>query len=291
MPELPEVETVMRGIAPFMEGQRINRLELRRAGLRWPFAPDLAQRAEGQRITSLTRRAKYILIALEQQDQLLLHLGMSGRMRITLPDGAPDEAPSQAQTVFYHPHGAYEAHDHVIFHLETGARVILNDARRFGMLEIFASDAPPPFLRDLGVEPLGNSLNGPWLHARLATRKSPLKALLLDQKIIAGLGNIYVCEALYGSGLSPMRLGCDLRADEAGALVQSIRDVLRRAIEAGGSSLRDHRQADGSLGYFQHNFAVYGRAGESCLKPGCGGKIQRLVQSGRSSFYCPGCQS
>jgi formamidopyrimidine-DNA glycosylase len=282
MPELPEVETVRRGLAPAMEGARIAHAEVNRPDLRWPFPERMAERLTGARILALRRRSKYLLLDLDTGETLLIHLGMSGRMQVS---GAPLGA-------FYHEHPAPLKHDHVVFHLEGGARVTFNDARRFGAMDLMetAKEAEHWLIRDIGPEPLGNDFHETYLAARLTGRASPLKTLLLDQQIVAGLGNIYVSEALYRASLDPRRAGRSVTADDVSRLVPVIRQVLGEAIEAGGSSLRDHRQADGKLGYFQHTFRVYDREGEACPTPGCGGQIQRIVQSGRSSFFCPLCQ-
>ena len=282
MPELPEVETVRRGLAPAMEGARIARAEVNRPDLRWPFPERMAERLTGARILALRRRSKYLLLDLDTGETLLIHLGMSGRMQVS---GAPVGD-------FYHPHPAPLKHDHVVFHLEGGARVTFNDARRFGAMDLMetAQEAGHWLIRDIGPEPLGNDFHETYLAARLAGRASPLKTLLLDQQIVAGLGNIYVSEALYRASLDPRRAGRSVTSAEVSRLVPVIRQVLGEAIEAGGSSLRDHRQADGNLGYFQHTFRVYDREGAPCPTPGCSGHILRIVQSGRSSFLCPLCQ-
>ena len=282
MPELPEVETVRRGLAPAMEGARIARAEVNRPDLRWPFPERMAERLTGARILALRRRSKYLLLDLDTGETLLIHLGMSGRMQVS---GAPVGD-------FYHPHPAPQKHDHVVFHLEGGARVTFNDARRFGAMDLMetAQEAGHWLIRDIGPEPLGNDFHETYLAARLAGRASPLKTLLLDQQIVAGLGNIYVSEALYRASLDPRRAGRSVTSAEVSRLVPVIRQVLGEAIEAGGSSLRDHRQADGNLGYFQHTFRVYDREGAPCPTPGCSGHILRIVQSGRSSFLCPLCQ-
>lgn len=281
MPELPEVETVRRGLAPVMEGARLERLELRRDGLRWPFPSGMADRVGGQMIHRLRRRSKYLLMDIGP-DVVLVHLGMSGRMTVS---GAPLGA-------FHRPHAAPEKHDHVIFHLGGGARVTFNDPRRFGALDVFSAAQEPnhKLLRHLGPEPLGNGFNAEILALRLAGRRSPIKTALLDQRIVAGLGNIYVCEALYQAGIHPERPAGRISAARIGKLSTAIRDVLLEAIDAGGSSLRDHRQASGDLGYFQHRFRVYDREHQPCQTTKCGGTITRIVQSGRSSFYCPRCQ-
>ncbi|MEF0940089.1 bifunctional DNA-formamidopyrimidine glycosylase/DNA-(apurinic or apyrimidinic site) lyase [Rhizobium sp. BR 362] len=296
MPELPEVETVRRGLAPSMEGALLAELELRRNDLRFPFPAEFSRLVSGRGITSLSRRAKYLLIDLDDGMTIVSHLGMSGSFRIET--GAAAGAPGD----FHHPRSKDEKHDHVIFHLEGAnghARVIYNDPRRFGFMDIVrrADLASHPSFRDLGPEPTGNELSADYLAERFSGRAQPLKSALLDQKNIAGLGNIYVCEALWRSHLSPLRAAGTLVA-EAGQpkeellrLVVAIREVIADAIAAGGSSLRDHIQTDGSLGYFQHSFSVYDREAEPCRTPGCGGTVARTVQAGRSSFYCASCQS
>jgi formamidopyrimidine-DNA glycosylase len=295
MPELPEVETVRRGLAPAMEGARLQRLELRRPDLRFPLPRDFAARVEGRRIAALSRRAKYLLIEFDDDLTLIAHLGMSGSFRIEAEEGA------NLPGVFHHERSKDEKHDHVVFHLDRSegvVRVVYNDPRRFGFMELMARselDTYPAF-RDLGPEPVGNILSADYLATRFAGRSQPLKGALLDQKVIAGLGNIYVCEALWRSHLSPTRKVSTLVTSkgrpkpELALLTQSIREVIADAIEAGGSSLRDHIQADGTLGYFQHSFRTYDREGEPCLKDGCGGTVERIVQSGRSTFYCRACQ-
>ena len=282
MPELPEVETVRRGLAPVMEGQVIARAAVNRPDLRWPFPPDMAARLTGQRVLMLRRRSKYILADLGSGETLLIHLGMSGRMLVS---GDPLGR-------FVHQHPAPEKHDHVVLDMENGARITFNDPRRFGAMDLMptATADTHPLLAKLGPEPLGNDFNAPYLAAMLRGRNTPVKSALLDQRIVAGLGNIYVCETLFRARISPRRRAGNISGKRAGALVPIIRDVLRDAITAGGSSLRDFRQADGELGYFQHSFDVYGREGEACRTQGCDGVIGRVVQSGRSSFYCPRCQ-
>ena len=282
MPELPEVETVRRGLAPAMEGQVIARADVRRPDLRWPFPPRMAERLTGQRVERLRRRSKYILADLGSGETLILHLGMSGRILIS---GA-------MQGSFHHLHPAPEKHDHVVLDMESGARITFNDARRFGAMDLAPTDRVEqhPLLAGLGPEPLGNAFHEDYLVARLHGRNTPVKAALLDQKVVAGLGNIYVSEALYRAGISPTRKAARIGAPRIRALVPVIREVLTEAIEAGGSSLRDHRQTNGELGYFQHTFRVYDREGQPCPTPGCTGMIRRVVQSGRSSFYCPDCQ-
>jgi formamidopyrimidine-DNA glycosylase len=288
MPELPEVETVRQGLAPAMEGTVIDRLEQRRPDLRFPFPERFAERLTGRRIEGLGRRAKYLLADLDDGDVLIMHLGMSGSFRIEEGPEAAPETPGE----FHHPRGKALAHDHVVFHLSNGKRVIYNDPRRFGFMDLTprAGIETARHLAGLGIEPVGNAFDGKVLHALFGAKKAPLKAALLDQSLIAGLGNIYVCEALHMSGLSPERSAGSLTAKSADRLAASIRDVLAAAIAAGGSSLRDHRQANGELGYFQHSFRVYDREGEPCPKLDCSGVIERKVQSGRSTFYCATCQ-
>lgn len=289
MPELPEVETVRRGLAPHMHGAKIERLELRRKDLRFPFPDQFSERVEGATITALSRRAKYLLIELDIGETIISHLGMSGSYNVHL------EAETATLGDFHHERSKLAAHDHVVFHLEAAGsklQVTYNDPRRFGFLLMTPTAIlfEHTFLASIGIEPLGNELSGPYLHRLFAARSTTFKAALLDQRLVAGLGNIYVCEALWRAGLSPFApvSGIKQRAD---LLAQSIRDVLNEALEAGGSSLRDHRQTDGSLGYFQHRFAVYDREGEACSKLGCTSSIERAVQNGRSTFYCPTCQN
>ena len=280
MPELPEVETVRRGLAPVMEGQVIARADVNRPDLRWPFPPEMAARLTGQKVERLRRRSKYILVDLASGETLLVHLGMSGRMLIS---GDP-------LGMFVHEHPAPEKHDHVVLHMENGARITFNDPRRFGAMDLFPTTGSHKLLDVLGPEPLGNNFNEDILVTAFKGRNTPVKSALLDQRIVAGLGNIYVCEALFRAGISPKRKAGKISSRRVAALVPIIREVLAEAIEAGGSSLRDFRQADGELGYFQHSFDVYGRENEPCRTPDCPGVIARVVQSGRSSFYCPTCQ-
>ncbi|MDX1819430.1 MAG: bifunctional DNA-formamidopyrimidine glycosylase/DNA-(apurinic or apyrimidinic site) lyase [Paracoccaceae bacterium] len=282
MPELPEVETVRRGLAPVMEGQVIARAQVNRPDLRWPFPPDMAARLTGRRVMALRRRSKYILADLDSGETLLIHLGMSGRMLVS---GDP-------LGIFVHDHPMAEKHDHVVLHMANGARITFNDPRRFGAMDLLetATADQHKLLSVIGPEPLGNDFNEPYLVAALKGRNTPVKSALLDQRIVAGLGNIYVCEALFRARISPQRRAGQIAATRVAAMVPIIRQVLAEAIEAGGSSLRDFRQADGELGYFQHSFDAYGREGEPCRAPGCNGTIARIVQAGRSSFYCPKCQ-
>lgn len=293
MPELPEVETVRRGLEPVMVDARIETCELRRPDLRFPFPPRFKARVEGQTITSLGRRAKYLLADLSSGEVLIMHLGMSGRFTIHLPQGKSGKLGN-----LYHDSERVDLHDHVIFHLSNGARVVYNDPRRFGFMDLVPRTEflHSKHMRGIGIEPLGNELDGALIRAKFAGKKAPLKAALLDQKLIAGLGNIYVCEALHRAHLSPKRKAQTL-ANAKGAmkhaadeLAVAIRDVLTDAVKAGGSTLRDYAQADGSLGYFQHSFRVYDREGEPCPTKDCKGVIKRIVQSGRSTFFCPICQ-
>ena len=282
MPELPEVETVRRGLLPVMEGRLITNAAVNRPDLRWPFPVGMADRLTGKRVTALRRRSKYILADLDSGETLIIHLGMSGRLLIS---GA-------LLGNFHHDHPNPAKHDHVVLDMESGARVTFNDARRFGSMDLIETDRADthPLLANIGPEPFGNGFSGPYLVDRLKSRNTPIKSALLDQSIVAGLGNIYVCEVLFRARISPTRKAGQIASARVAGLVPIIRDVLTEAIEAGGSSLRDYRQTDGELGYFQHAFKVYGREGDACVTPGCASTIARLVQSGRSSFHCPTCQ-
>ena len=292
MPELPEVETVRRGLQPVMEGSQIVKAEARRKDLRFAFQKDFVERLTGQTVTGLGRRAKYLMADLGSGDVLLMHLGMSGSFRVIKEDER--NAPGK----FYHPRNEDRAHDHVVFHMSSGAAVIFHDPRRFGYMKIIARKAleDEPLLKGLGPEPLGNEFDASMLAGSCANKKTSLKAALLDQRVVAGLGNIYVCEALFRAHLSPRRLAATLATkkgeptDHARRLVTAIHAVLNQAIKAGGSSLRDHRQTDGELGYFQHSFQVYDREGEKCQTAGCNGIVRRFTQNGRSTFWCPKCQ-
>jgi len=296
MPELPEVETVRRGLQPAMEGARIAGVETRRPDLRFPLPERMADALTGQRIAALGRRAKYLLVELDNGAVLGCHLGMSGSFRIE------DRHAAATPGAFHHARSKAAAHDHVVFHLDCadgGKReVVYNDPRRFGFMFLTSRAAldENPYLKDLGLEPTGNALSGTALSGLLAGRKAPLKAALLDQRAIAGLGNIYVCEALWRARLSPKRAAGTLvrkngaPTERCGHLADAIRAVIADAIAAGGSSLRDYMHADGTLGYFQHSFAAYDREGEPCQHEDCDGMIRRIVQSGRSTFYCPACQ-
>jgi formamidopyrimidine-DNA glycosylase len=275
MPELPEVETVCRGLAKPLEGRRLTAVDVRRPDLRFPLPENLAARLTGRQILSISRRAKYIRAFLDNGEVLVVHLGMSGRMVIDRPETGP----------------APEKHDHVILLTEDGDRVRFCDPRRFGYMDLIPGDTldAHPYFASLGPEPLGNEFNAPYLAERFAGRKSPVKTALLDQQVVSGLGNIYVCEALYHAGISPRRQAANIGLARCELLVPAIKQVLERAIAAGGSSLRDYVQATGELGYFQHDWAVYGREGEtcpSCRKEALDCSIRRITQSGRSSFYC-----
>ncbi len=281
MPELPEVETIVRGLRPHLEGRVLTGVDQRCAALRFPLPEGFAARLAGRRVQRLARRAKYINMHLDGGEVLLCHLGMSGRMVLTRPGGRPPEK-----------------HDHIVFTTDAGDEIRFNDARRFGVMDLVPESTvfEHRLLRDLGPEPLGNAFNGPALATALAGKRSPIKAALLDQRVVAGIGNIYACEALYVAGLSPRRQAYTVRGGRAERLAAAVRDVLTRAIAAGGSSLRDYVQADGELGYFQHYWAVYDREGRPCPDCNCGAKgqnsagrdgIRRLVQSNRSTFYCP----
>jgi formamidopyrimidine-DNA glycosylase len=300
MPELPEVETVRRGLQPVMEGFRIVKMEVRRKDLRFPFQRDFAARLTGRTVTGLGRRAKYLMADLDSGDVLVMHLGMSGSFRVL------KDAERHAPGKFHHLRSEDRTHDHVVFQMSSGAAVVFNDPRRFGYMKIIARDSveEEPLLSGLGPEPLGNEFDAGMLARSCANKKTSLKVALLDQRVVAGLGNIYVCEALYRSHLSPRRLAATLATkalprkgvaggeptDHARRLVAAIQAVLNQAIKAGGSSLRDHRQTSGELGYFQHAFQVYDREGQKCQTQGCGGTVKRFTQNGRSTFWCPQCQ-
>jgi formamidopyrimidine-DNA glycosylase len=292
MPELPEVETVRHGLAPAMEGARFSKVELRRGDLRWPLPKDFARRLEGKTVTGLGRRAKYLLADLSSGDVLLMHLGMSGSFHVFRGGG------NNKLGRYHNERAQHAAHDHVVFHMSSGAIVTFNDPRRFGSMKLVerAKLDDEPLLAGLGPEPLGNAFDAAMLAAACEGKKTSLKAALLDQRIVAGLGNIYVCEALHLARLSPKRMAATI-ATKTGApnerterLVEAIKAVLNDAIKAGGSSLRDHKLTDGELGMFQHRCRVYDREGEKCRTPGCRGTIKRIVQNGRSTFYCPVCQ-
>ena len=291
MPELPEVETVRRGLAEAMEGERFGKVEVHRGDLRWPLPRDFAQRLKGTTVTGIGRRAKYLLADLSSGDVLVMHLGMSGSFYVFR---------EKAKRIgrYYRERAKHLAHDHVVFHMSSGATVTFNDPRRFGSMKLVARQKldAEPLLNGLGPEPLGNAFDAAMLARACRGKKTSLKAALLDQRLVAGLGNIYVCEALHRALLSPKRMASTIAGrkgepnERAGRLVESIKAVLNEAIKVGGSSLRDHRLTDGDLGMFQHRFRVYDREGEPCRTPGCRGTVKRIVQNGRSTFYCPVCQ-
>lgn len=306
MPELPEVETVMQGVAPYLTGCVITEAAAHRPDLRWPLPERFADRLRGRRVLGLHRRSKYILIDLAPgggaaAESWIVHLGMSGRILVHPKDAARDSSGGVVGD-FAHDTGAAPVltdplagdpgpHDHVVVATDK-ARLVYNDPRRFGAMDLWptADLAAHPLLAKIGPEPLGNQFSGAYLAEKLTGRSAPIKAALLDQRIVAGLGNIYVCEALFRAGVHPARAAGGIAARRLERLAAAVRDVLEEAIIAGGSSLRDYRQADGELGYFQHRFSVYGRAGEPCHTPRCKGAVERIVQSGRSSFFCPRCQ-
>jgi formamidopyrimidine-DNA glycosylase len=303
MPELPEVETVRLGLEPVLRGARFVAVEQRRGNLRFPLPPRFAQRLTGRKVISVGRRAKYLLVHLDDGEVLAMHLGMTGRFRVKLRSSPSPRRSSRRGEGMQLGEFTYEAgedpkHDHVVFEMSNGAIVTYNDARRFGYMTLVpeAELSSSQFFRGLGVEPLGNELNAPYLAERARGRKADLKAFLMDQRIVAGLGNIYVCEALFRAGLSPFKPAGRLATKTAKPtpaaerLVAAVKAVLGDAIRAGGSTLRDYRKADGALGEFQHRFDVYGREGEACRRKGCRGRVRRKTQGGRSTFYCPACQ-
>jgi len=290
MPELPEVETVRLGLVPVMEGFRLTDVETRRGDLRIPFPRDFAARMRGRKVTALRRRAKYLLADLDSGETLVIHLGMSGRMSVyaegkqrRIGSYVYDKAPEGAGT---------GKHDHVVFETDAPARIIFNDHRRFGLMTLVDTKTieQDKLFKDIGIEPLSGKFNTAYLAKALDGKKTPIKSALLDQRLIAGLGNIYVCEALFRARISPKRLAGSIKKDRLTPLVTAIKKVLKDAIAAGGSTLRDHAQATGDQGNFQHHFLVYGREGKPC-KLGCNGTVKRIVQAGRSTFYCPKCQT
>ena len=287
MPELPEVETIRRGLAPVLEGARLSRVEARRPDLRFPLPEGFVQRLTGARIERLERRAKYLWAALDRDETLVMHLGMSGRFEIT---GAAMRLRPGDFALAQPPD---PRHAHVIFETDAGVTVTFYDPRRFGYMDLIDTAAldDHPWFSGLGPEPLGCGFDAAHLAEAFEGRRQSVKATLLDQRIVAGLGNIYVCEALFRAGIAPQTPAGEIGRRKLGSLVKVIQAVLLEAIEAGGSTLRDYASADGALGYFQHRFQVYGREGEACLKPGCSGVVERMVQGGRSTFYCPRCQT
>ena len=289
MPELPEVETVRRGLEPVLVGNAFARVEQRRADLRFPLPENFGTRLSGRRIEALDRRAKYLLARLDDGEVLVMHLGMTGRFSIDHANGPSGAVQAQRKV---------PKHEHIVFHLGDGTAVRYSDTRRFGLMDLIRSERLDmhALFKGLGIEPLSSGFTPEWLAGRLKGKATSIKAALLDQKLIAGLGNIYVCEALHRAGISPIKLAGTL-ATKSGkptkkteALVAAIKAVLSEAIKAGGSSLRDYQRADGRLGRFQHRFKTYNREGKPCPKKGCGGTIRRIVQGGRSTFYCPTCQ-
>ena len=289
MPELPEVETVRLGLRPVLEHHRFLSVKTRRGDLRIPFPPRFAARLEGRRVNRLWRRAKYLVAELDSGESLIIHLGMSGSMSVYA------EGRDRKVGTYYYDAARADAgagkHDHVVMETDAPARIVFTDQRRFGLMTLVdtAQLADHPLFKDIGPEPLADDFGAGLLGRALRGKKTSIKAALLDQRVIAGLGNIYACEALFRARLSPRRLAKNLTAGQRAALVRAIKTVLREAIDAGGSSLRDHRRVDGGLGNFQHRFAVYDREGASCGRT-CGGTVRRVVQNGRSTFYCPRCQ-
>jgi formamidopyrimidine-DNA glycosylase len=290
MPELPEVETVRLGLAPVLEGFCLTGVEMRRPDLRLPFPKNFVARTKGRTVTSLRRRAKYLLADLDSGETLVIHLGMSGRMSVyakgaqrKLGNYVYDTAPLGAGT---------GKHDHVVFETDAPARIVFNDHRRFGLMALVSTQhlEQDKLFKGIGVEPLSEKFNTAHLAKVLDGKKTPIKSALLDQRLIAGLGNIYVCEALFRARISPKRLAGSLKKERLAPLVTAIKKVLKDAIAAGGSTLRDHAQATGDPGNFQHHFLAYGREGKPC-KLGCKGTVKRIVQAGRSTFYCPKCQN
>jgi len=290
MPELPEVETVRLGLQPVMEGYRLMDVETRRGDLRVPFPKDFVGRTKGRKVKQLRRRAKYILADLDSGETLVIHLGMSGRMRVYSENGQ-----RKLGNYIYDPPPAGAGsgkHDHVVFETDAPARIVFNDHRRFGLMALVDTGRleEDKLFKAIGIEPLSRGFNATYLAGALAGKKTPIKSALLDQRLIAGLGNIYVCEALFRAGISPKRLAGSVKKERIAPLVAAIKKVLKDAIAAGGSTLRDHAQATGDPGNFQHRFLVYGREGKPC-KLACKGTVKRIVQAGRSTFYCPKCQT
>lgn len=287
MPELPEVETVRRGLQPHLEGARLVKVEARRPDLRFPLPEDFAHRLTGATVERLRRRAKYLVADLDTGESLIAHLGMTGRFTIRTPRG-DEETPGE----FEQEAGGDPRHDHVVFTTDRGETVTFNDARRFGYMDLGRTETLEAgrWLAGIGPEPLGEAFDGAHLLKAFQGKTQNVKASLLDQRAVAGLGNIYVSEALHRSRIRPQTAAGDLSLARLKALAAAVKETLEEAIEAGGSTLRDYRAADGALGYFQHRFRVYGREGEPCLRPRCKGTVKRIVQAGRSTFYCPVCQ-
>jgi len=293
MPELPEVETVRRGLEPILVGNAFARVEQRRPDLRFPLPKHFAERLSGRKVEALDRRAKYLLARLDDGEVLVMHLGMTGRFSI---DRANGEASAPGR--FAHPIADAQKHEHIVFHLGDGTAIRYSDTRRFGLMDLVPAQKleSHALFKELGIEPLSKSFTPKWLAQKLKGKATSIKAALVDQRLIAGLGNIYACEALFKARVSPLRLAGSLATRsgkptaKTAALVAAVKVVLEEAIKAGGSSLRDYKRADGSLGDFQHRFKVYGREGKKCLTIGCSGTVRRIVQGGRSTFYCPACQ-
>ena len=290
MPELPEVETVRKGLLPVLKGHKFVRVETRRGNLRIPFPKGFAKRLTGRHVIRLRRRAKYLLADLDRGETLVIHLGMSGRMTVHAMDKKNKLGEHIHEASM--PGSGHGKHDHVVMETDAPARIVFTDHRRFGLMTLVdtATIDSDKLFKGLGVEPLSAQFDAAYLGKALKGKKTPIKAALLDQGVIAGIGNIYACEALFHAGISPQRLAAKVQPASIGPLVRAIKKVLKEAIKAGGSSLRDYKKADGELGYFQHHFAVYDRAGKPCPKKGCGGIVKRIPQAGRSSFYCPNCQ-
>ena len=289
MPELPEVETVRMGLEPALEGHRFTSVETHRGGLRIPFPPRFAERLKGRKVRRLWRRAKYLLADLDSGETLVIHLGMTGRMSVY----AEGRAHKFGQYVYKTapPDAGHGKHDHVVMETDAPARIVFADHRRFGLMTLVetAKLDQDKLFKGIGPEPLSGDFDAEYLSAALKGKNTPIKSAILDQRVIAGVGNIYVCEALFRAGLSPRRIAAKVSPEQAAALAQAIKSVLKEAVKAGGSSLRDYHKADGELGEFQHRFAVYDRAGKPCPRK-CGGTVRRIVQAGRSTFYCPACQ-
>jgi len=290
MPELPEVETVRMGLEPVLDGHTFTKVVTRRGDLRRPFPPDFAKRLTGRMVKRLWRRAKYLLADLDHGETLVVHLGMSGRMAV-YAEGRGRELGIYAHEAA-HPEAGHGKHDHVIFETNAPAKIVFSDHRRFGLMTLLETDKlnDDPLFDGLGPEPLSKDFDAAYLKGALKGKRTPIKSALLDQRVVAGLGNIYVCEALFLAHISPKRLASKVQSDKIAPLVDDIKVTLKEAIKAGGSSLRDHARPDGSLGEFQHRFRVYDREGKPCPGQGCKGKIKRIVQAGRSTFYCPSCQ-
>jgi formamidopyrimidine-DNA glycosylase len=290
MPELPEVETVRMGLEPVLDGHTFTKVVTRRGDLRRPFPPDFAKRLTGRKVKRLWRRAKYLLADLDDGETLVVHLGMSGRMAV-YAEGRGRELGIYAHEAA-HPEAGHGKHDHVIFETNAPAKIVFSDHRRFGLMTLLETDKlnDDPLFDGLGPEPLSKDFDAAYLKGALKGKRTPIKSALLDQRVVAGLGNIYVCEALFLAHISPKRLASKVQSDKIAPLVDDIKVTLKEAIKAGGSSLRDHARPDGSLGEFQHRFRVYDREGKPCPGKGCKGKIKRIVQAGRSTFYCPSCQ-